>query len=654
MANLFGSGVSGLLASQRAIATTGHNISNVNTEGYSRQQVETSTRIAQPSGAGYLGSGVKVDNVRRMYDQFVTEQVRTHTSQDGYLNKFHDLASQVDNLLADPDAGLDPAVQQFFNSLNGLADNPSSTSARQVVLSEAESLTERFHSVDGRLASLEESANSRLENIVGEINAIADSIAEVNKNIGLARDLAGGSPPNDLLDQRDELLRKLSEYVPVSTVEQEDGAVNVFVGNGQTLVLNDDAQGLGIARSAYDNSRYEVTAGRSGDGPVISKQLKGGEIAGVLDFRSEVLDPTRNKLGRIAAGLAQSMNDQHKLGMDLNNELGEEFFSLNGLGEFSTTGTYRYEVNANQAELEFRIDDASQLTASDYRVEYDGSDYEVTRLSDHTVVDVTESGGVYTTEDGFSFQVGSGSPVAGDRFLITPTREGSKSIERAVDSVKSIAAALPIRGEMDAGNLGGAELNSLEVGAGTELPTVFNEGPITLAFDEGNDRFNVATGSGPSGTLPYDPSTQSSADFDLGSALGADYDDIKFRISGTPLDGDTFTIEKNNDAVSDNRNALKLAELQETGVLENETTTFQASYGQMVSEVGTRTHQLDINSESQKTLLKQAVATREGISGVNLDEEAADLTRYQQAYQASAQVISAAQSMFDTLLSAVR
>ncbi|HKJ75415.1 MAG TPA: flagellar hook-associated protein FlgK [Alphaproteobacteria bacterium] len=657
MADLFGSGVSGLLAYQRAIATTGHNISNVNTDGYSRQQVEMSTRIPQPSGAGYIGSGVKVDNVRRMYDQFVTEQVQNHTSQDGYLNKFYDLASQVDNLLADPDAGLDPAVQDFFNSINGLADNPSSTSARQVVLSQAESLTERFHSVDGRLASLEDSANTRLENIVGEINALADSIAEVNKNIGLARDLAGGSPPNDLLDQRDELLRRLSEYVPVSTVEQEDGAVNVFVGNGQTLVLNDDAQGLGTTRNAFDASRLEITAGRSGDGPVISDQLKGGEIAGVLDFRSEVLDPTRNKLGRIAVGIAQSMNDQHQLGMDLNNELGDDFFTVAGLS--TPSRALDHSANDGSTTVTYQVNDASSLTESDYRLEYlGGNQYELTRLSDSTVLDTFTLGGggypdTYTSSEGFTITADS-APQTRDRFLIQPTRTGAEDIEPAVDNVKDIAAALPIRGEKDVGNLGNAELGNLAVGAGTDLPTVFAEGPVTLTFDAAANEFDVTTASGPSGTLAYDPSTVSSADFDLGTALGADYADIGLTISGTPLDGDTFTISKNADAVSDNRNALELAGLQETGILENQSTTFQSAYGQMVSEVGTRTHQLDINSEAQKTLLKQAEATREGISGVNLDEEAANLSRFQQAYQASAQVINAAQSMFDTLLNAVR
>lgn len=654
MADLLNTAVSGLLAFQRTLATTGHNISNVNTPGYSRQQVDLVTRIPQLTGSGYLGSGVNATGVQRVYDQFATEQVRAHTSDGSRMDTYYKLASQVDDLLADPDAGLAPTLQNFFDATQGLADNPSSVPARQVLLSEGDSLVERFHSIDNRLTSLRDANNDKLTSLVNEINSYADSIAKINKNIRTAQDLAGGDPPNDLLDQRDELLRQLAERVSVKTVEQNDGAMNVFIGNGQPLVVGTNAQKLEIAKNEYDGQRYEVaTASGSGAGTIVSNYLTGGSIGGVLQFRDEVLDPTRNALGRVAVGLAKSYNDQHKLGLDLNDNPGKKFFSLAGLEGTSITALPDTN-NTGTADVTFSIEDATELTTSDYTLKYDGGTWNLYDV-DGTLTPMSGSGTSADpfVVDGLSIEVGGGAPVNGDSFSIRPTREAAGDIGVAIANPNDIAAASALRAESPTSpaNQGSASVGNVSVSNTDVLPL---SGEVTITYASASSSFNASVTPGGwtvTSPLAYDAATNL---WTTTVSDGSNTTDVSFELSGTPADGDSFVISNNTGAVADNGNAIALGQLQTKKVLEGESADFQGSYAQMVSDVGSKTHQLDINSKAQKTLLDQAVKNRESISGVNLDEEAANLVKFQQAYQANAQVINAAKALFDTLLDAVR
>jgi flagellar hook-associated protein 1 FlgK len=666
MADFLSVGISGLLAAQTALATTAHNVSNLNTPGYSRQRADLATRVPQPTGSGFLGNGVNVVNVRRVYDQFATEQVRSHTAQNSRLAAYYDLASQVDNLLADPDAGLAPALQNFFDASQGVADNPSSIPARQVFISEANALVERFGTIDQRLTSLRDSVGTRLQNLVTQINSLAQSLGKVNRDITMAGGNVTGQPPNDLLDRRDELLRELSELVPVTTLEQDDGAINVFIGNGQTLVIGSQARGISTMPNPYNSHRLEIAMGTDGKGPIISDFITGGELGGVLEFRRDILEPTENSLGRVALGIAEAMNEQHAQGLDLNNALGKQFFALRGLPG-NPKDALPASTNASTSTVAFTVTDTSALTTSDYTVStQDGVNFSVMRVSDGKAVGSFAFPGPSTPIDGLQFTIDA--PAApGDTFLVEPTRTAASDIKMLISNVKDIAAAAPLRGEQTVGNLGTGEITNPDVSSGTNLPAVLAAAEVTLRFDPnangpGNPGFVVEGGTAGAGNplgagvLAYDPAVDSNgASFDLGAALGvADYNGITFTVSGTPLSGDTFTVGKNNDASGDNRNALKIAGLQDAALLDGGTTNLQTAYGQLVSGVGAQTHQLDVNSRAQQTILDQAIQAREEIAGVNMDEEAANLIRFQQSYQAAAQVIRAADTMFQTVLDAVR
>jgi flagellar hook-associated protein 1 FlgK len=640
MSDFLSTGTSALLAYQTALTTTGHNIANVNTPGFSRQGADLATRIPQLTGSGFIGSGVNVVGVRRMYDQFAVDQVRMHTALSSRLDTYYNLSSQVDNLLADPDAGLSPVLQSFFDAMQGVADNPSSIPARQVLLSQANSLTERFHSVDERLTSLRDSVNTNLQQVVGQINSLAASIAEVNHNIVIAEAQSGGQTPNDLLDQRDELLRQLSELVPVTTTIQDDGAANVFIGNGQLLVIGGDSRELGTTRNAYNAFRLEVTDGPNGTGSIISSYLTGGKIGGVLDFRRDVLEPTENALGRVAAGVALAVNEQHALGLDLNNALGGDFFTVHGMAGDPITA-YPSMNNTSGAAVTFEFTNAAALQASDYRLTSDGTNYTLTRMSDNTVVGTFAPGAYPFTynaaTEGLSITVDSAAN-AGDGFQLEPTRSAARDIETAITDAKKIAAAGPLRSSGNTGNLGTATVTmptTLDITDANFFTTV------NIAFQTNAGVMQYTTDGGGTWT-----------NYTAGANI--DVNGWRVQISGTPLDGDTFTVQRNNNATVDNRNALALAGLQDVGVLMGGSTTLQTGYAQLVSDVGARTHQLEINSTAQKTILEQATKTRDAVSGVNLDEEAANLVRFQQAYQASAQLINTANTLFQTLIEAVR
>lgn len=657
MADLLNIGTSGLLAFQNALTTTSHNISNVNTDGYSRQRVELDTRFPERTGAGFFGTGVDTTSVQRITDKFLTQQVRVQTSQSSRLDTFYELSSRVDNVLANPDAGLAPSLQEFFDAVHGVADNPTSQAARQVLISNAESLVDRFHSVYDRLFALHREVNTKLEGAVGEVNMLAKGIADLNKQIIQEQGKAGGQPANDLLDQRDELLRRLSEQVSVTTVAQDDGAINVFVGTGQTLVIGGTANKLAIIANNYDQSTYEIAitaanaSSTSPAGPNVTRLLTGGVIGGLVGFRDQVLTPAENSLGRIAITLEQTFNEQHKLGLDLQGAQGLDFFNF--IGDTANALVVPSSANLGTATGSFVISDLQQLTTSDYLLQTpDGSNFNLVRRSDNTVVGSFAGPGTYNAaSEGLTITIGAGA-VAGDTFEIRPTRSGGNDIQQLIFDTNRIAASAPLRIDTTLANFGtGTMTQPLADTTSTGLSALLAAGDITMVYDQTAKVFNLS--GAVSGSFAYDPATTTSVSVDLG-AFNAAYSGVTFDVSGVPLQGDSFTLTDNVGGVGDNGNALQLAALDTQRLLNNGTTTMQAAYGQLVSDVGSRTHQAETAATAQQVVLRGAEEAKQAVSGVNLDEEAANLIKYQQAYQAAAQTIAVAQTLFQSLLDAVR
>ena len=594
---ILGTAVSGLMAFQRSLDTTSHNIANVNTEGYSRQQVELATRPEQFTGAGFLGQGVGISNISRSYDQFISNQLRFSTSAFGDVDHYHQLATQVDAMMADPSTGMAPAIKNFFNSVNDVSDDPSSIPARQAMLSEAENLTQRFSSMNARFEQLRSQVNNDVGVMVDNINSYANSIAGLN--VKIAADISrstGLQEPNDLLDQRDVLLNKLAELVDISVLPQQNGMVSVFIGQGQSLVLDANASELSAVPSALDPSRLGISINATGGTQDITSYISGGALAGTLRFRDEILDPSQQKLGQVAAGLAMEFNALHETGYDLDGKPGAALFGFSG----AEVPVAANPANTGNAVVTARFQDpngvpdaAKNLDFSDFKLAYDGANYTLTRVRDNQVINLTAvetavGSNVYnltfgTSSDpsitalpGFEITVdlNGGAINAGDQFLTRPTYGAAQKIGVNTDDPRKIAAA-----------------TNIEV----------------------------------------DPAT------------------------GSPvLDGSGNPVIINGPMPGDNRNALLLAGLENKLGLLGGNATFQDAYGQIVSGVGTLTRSAELSASAQEALLNQAKESRENLAGVNLDEEAANLIKFQQSYQAAAQLISVTNSLFDTLMGAVR
>lgn len=631
--NIFGIGVSALNAAQVGLATTEHNIANANTAGYSRQVIVSAAREAYSVGSGFIGQGVDVSTIKRVYDDFLSGQIIGEQGQAAYLGSYYTQIQQINNMLSDPNAGMAPALQDFFSAVNGVSNAPESAAARQAMLSSAQSLASRFQSMNKRLTDIGDSINGQISASVTSINSYAQQIAAFNHNVVVAQAAANGRPANDLLDQRDQLIAQLSQEINVAVVKQDDGSLNVSIGNGQMLVVGEQAYGLQAARSLSDPTRLEVAGGTAG-GAVIRLQqdaFRGGKLGGLVAFRSQSLDTAQNTLGLVAMGVAGTFNQQHQLGQDLYGALGGNFFVQ------PVPVVSNYTNATGTAVIGAAVSSYAALTGSDYSLKYNGAaGYTLTRLSDNTV---TNYAALPQTVDGLTIGVASGLPDAGDSFLIRPTANGAATIAVAITDPSRIAAAAPIRTNAALTNIGTGKASLGTVNPPPPVNANLQQ-PVSIAFNTPPTTFNVTgVGTGNPVNVPY--------------TAGSDitYNGWTIQISGTPAANDTFTVVSNTNAPADNRNALLLAGLQNQKTLAGGTLSYQGEYSQLVSMVGNKTRELQVSSAAQDTLLAQTVQAQQAVSGVNLDEEAANLMRYQRAYQAAGKAMQIANSLFDTLLS---
>lgn len=626
MSNLLNNSVSGLLAAQRRLDTTGHNISNANVDGYSRQRVEQGTRPPQEMGNAFQGRGTQVNGIERIYDDFLGEQLRSATAEFEKLDALEGLSSRVDNVLADPDAGLTPKIRDFFDAVEDVKNDPGATSARQVLVSEADALVNRFETLDLRMADLADEANTRIRDKVSEVNSLTGSIAELNQDIALAK--GSGNTPNDLLDSRDQKLQELSEIVRIDRDVQDDGSVNVFTRDGTNLVLGTDNTDLEVRENDFDPGRLEVVESGGPETGDISDSFQAGELGGILEFRDEVLDPTRNELGKIAHGLNENVNALHREGIDLDGELGGDFFSIGDPDARASRG------NEGDAQLLAEVTDSEELTGGDYRLRFDGGDWDIVRADTGEEVDFDGDGTAADpfTFDGLSVEV-DGTPEDEDEFLLQPTRNGARTLETEIDDSREIAAAAPIMANADADNLGTGEITPGEV---IDIDDPDLQETVEIEFTD-DDEFEI-DGT----TFAYEP----------GEPI--EQNGWRVEITGSPEAGDVFTVEANSDADGDNRNITRLGELASERILDGGNSTLQDAVGGMVSDVATRTSEAQTNRDAQQSVRDQARESLESVSGVNLDEEAANLVRDQQAFQASAQAIQVADTVFESLIGAVR
>lgn len=643
--SLFNIGVSGLNAAQAALVTTSHNIANADTPGFHRQATLQGTQDPQKTGAGFFGKGVTVETVLRSYSRFLDGAVLTAQTQQSYLTTFNDQISQIDNLLGDPTTGLSPALQSFFSSVQDVASNPASVPSRQALLSQGEALVSRFQTFYARLNDLRTGVNQQLTDTVAQINSTAQDIANLNLEISKTQ-ADPTQPPNDLLDKRDKLIADLNKLVRVSTLPQSDGTVNVFIGNGQSLVLGQQAFTLSAGPSPADPANYSISYLNNGSTiPIGQSTLQGGSLGALLDFRGSLSD-AENGLGRIAMVLAQTFNDQHHLGMDLNGALGGDFFNVPAAQVVANT------QNAGNAVITATDSNVGALTTSDYRLTFAAGNWTLTRLSDNTQ---TAIAGFPQTADGVTFDLTSGAPANGDSYLIQPTLNGARDIDVVLSDPTKVAAAAPVRTAAATANTGSATISAGVVTDTTNASFTTTAGaltpPILIQFTTPTT-YSVFNNTNPAAPvlleagIAYNPAAQNSV-FPTPGALDYGY---RIQLTGVAAAGDSFTAAYNTNGVADNRNALLLASLQTTNTVANGTASYQSAYSQIVSSVGNQTREIQTQSDAQDAVVKQTTDAQQSLSGVNLDEEAANLIRFQQAYQANAKVLSIASQLFDTIL----
>ncbi|MCB1671536.1 MAG: flagellar hook-associated protein FlgK [Gammaproteobacteria bacterium] len=643
MVDVLKMGASSLLNLQRAITTTGNNIANVNTEGYSKQTVHFGTTPTQDLGFGFVGTGSTITGIERSTNDFLTSQVQEFTASTSRYQTFLDYSSRLDNMLANSNTSISSSMQRFFGAFADVAANPSMLPERQALLGEAGNLADRIQSFYNSIQSLNDEINSELRVTVSDINSIADSISVLNRQIVKASASGTGPAPNDLLDQRDRLVKALSERIAVSTVRQENGSVNVFIGKGQSLVVGEEVTHLKLSPNSLDARLLEVGIEGLAGGGGSERFVTGGKLQGLLDFRNRVLLPAESQLGLVALGLGESINAQHRAGMDLNGDPGTNLFRPVNVSVAPAAS------NSGSTVPTVTLGDATEVRPSNYELNYDGSSWHLIRVSDNTSV----SGSGPLVLDGISVDVSSGTAVAGDRFVFNPARSAASEFDLVVSDPRRIAAAAPVGAVTTAANAGSAQLTGLAVDPSV-TPGLPLATPVTLTFDAdalgaGVPGFIVSGGPGGISPLAYDPVTESTGkDLVLGTT------GIDFSINGIPQDGDTFVISNNNGATGDNRNALLIGALQGQPLTNGKADTLQEQYASMVAQVGIATNQGSNSLDLETSLLQQAESYKDSVSGVNLDEEAANLLRYQQAYQASAQLVKIADELFQTLINSFR
>ena len=672
MASLINIGMSGLNASQGALATVGNNIANANTSGYSRQQIVQGSAGSQQVGGVFIGTGTTLADVRRVYNSYLDAQLQTTTSLNGDAQAYLDQIGTVDKLLSDKNTGVSAALSSFFSSLQTAAAAPGDVSARQLLLTSAQTLSNRFNSISTQLNQQNEGINSQLDTLTSMVNQHTATIASLNKQIAQAT--TAGNTPNNLLDARNEAVRSLNELVGV-TVQEHDNVYDITLGTGQSLVQGSTSNTISAVPGKVDKSQYSIQVNFQQSSSDVTSVISGGKIGGLLRYRDDVLAPAMNDLGRTAIVVADAINQQLGQGLDANGEFGSSLFNSINSATAISQRSQAATGNIGAGNFNVSIADSGALTAYDYQVTFtSATEYSVKRS------DGTDMGAFATTDtpakviDGFTLDLKGGPMTAGDAFKVSPTRSGAGNIGVQMSDANKLAFAGPLvagagGSNTGTGAVGGLNLTvPLDIYSGTNLgqSQVEDAMPLRIVFDGVNDAgahtYRVLNEKGEKiSDGSYVPGQDNAVKIKVPVAnADGSTSDVSFdaTISGSPGKGDSFDIKFNKDGKADNRNANELLGLQTkatVGVGKDGTggVSMATSYSQLVSKVGGKASQAAVDGTANGAALSYAKEVRNSVSQVNLDEEASNLVKFQQYYTASSQIIKAAQATFSTLINSL-
>ena len=644
---LMGIGTRAMFANYAALQTTGNNIANANTQGYSRQQVELSTAKGQYTGAGFFGQGVNVTTVTRSYDRFLTAQAASTNSIASADTARNEQLTQLENVFPLGEKGLGYAAGQLLNAFVDVANNPQDSASRQVVLTRAQEMSTRFANAGAQLNTLQIGVTQDVRSAVATLNSQAQQLADLNKQISALN--GTGQPPNDLLDQRDQLISDISSQINVTTIQADDGSIGLFIGGGQSLVLGSTANTLKASPDDYDPAKVKIALTEGGvDRPVLSQSITGGSIAGLLRFQNEDLSAARNLLGQMAVAISGAVNQQQSLGLDGGQpaSAGAPIFSV------GAPRTLPAKANTGDASFGLTVTDSTHVQASDYELRFDGTSYSMTRLSDNTQVASGLSAAdlaIGVQVDGLTLQLNAGTSASGDRYLLQGVATASAEMKTVLANPKGLAAASMVTSSFAVTNTGTATAASLGV-----VDSTAYDPALTARFT-----FNTDTGD-----YSYDMLDASNAIVSSGTGTWMAGQPIavngfELQLSGVPRSGDIVSVAPTASPASNNGNALNFVALANSAFVGVETLangtvipgkTITDAYATTVSDIGVRVQSAKSAAGISSSAAATAETTRANKAGVNLDEEAARLIQFQQSYQAAAKMLQVAQSVFDTLL----
>lgn len=631
-------GTQALNANLLALQTIGNNIANVNTVGYSRQQAIQETVPGQYTGAGYVGKGVEVKTIQRLYDAFLTRQATLAQSTQYADQTRSDYLVQLGNIFQGGTDGIGQSINDMLNSFSDVASAPTDLTTRTVALTRIDETSRRMRAASQSLDDLQSGIDQALNDKINSVNTLAQNIADVNQQI--AKVQGNGQPPNDLLDKRDQLIRNLNQYVQTTQIPADDGSVSVYIGGSQTLVLGTSASKLSLGKNDFGDTlqhKLVITSTAGANVTMDENMLGGGEISGLIRFENTDLVEGRNLLGRLTTAVTTAMNAQSKLGLDLNGNVGGNLFTPVSVDNVLQP-VAPAKLNTGTADIHVGITDSTKLVASDYEVNFTSATAgSITRKSDGTITSF-DLATPPVEFDGLNLTNLGGGAAAGDRFYLKPFSTAANNVTREFSTPSALAVASPIVGQMGTNNNGSLQLSSLTAGVNPPVNV-----PVTITFTSGS----TYTRSDVAGTFTYtsgQPITE-----------GGTPNQWTLTLQGSPQNGDTFTVQDikatSLDLKLNGGNATAIMNLRDVATFDGAAMT--DGYAGLIAQIGIRAQNANYTATVSTNIATNAEAARTGVSGVNLDEEAAKLLQYQQAYQASAKMIQVAQTIFDALIQTV-
>jgi flagellar hook-associated protein 1 FlgK len=661
--NLYQTGVSGLLAAQQHLATTGHNISNVNTDGYNVQRAEQNSASGSWQGGNYIGSGVYIENITRVFNNFSYHELLQTQNKASYSDRLGGQLDQLDQTMSTYGTQISESVESFYLALHSIADKPDDISLRKIALTQANTITSNFHDLQDSMTQMTNSTNDELSKIADRISVIAVDISELNSQL-----LSGGNSltgqNNDVLDQRDRLVTELNGLVKVSTIEDSSGVMTVLIGEGQTLVAGITPFTMSVKLGDPDRQKSELALGTKNAQISLSGAFLGGQAGALVDFRDNQLKQASAELDLLAAGLSDTLNQAQKSGLDLNGLQGADIFEDLNNSKLQQGRVLAYADNTGNLNAQVTITDVSQLSTDEYDITYDGANYQLTNLTSNVTTSLGPAGaGTYTISAGIQFEETGGAPNANDKFLIRPLQNSTGGFKVTLSDPQAIAASSPVKVTANENNVSPGEviIRSVTDPVAARANVSVTNPSVTVDVYEsapGVFDYRVFDSSNP----PPAPAIASGSYFSGGSAVidlpplpsaPAYQIEIKGDLSGLGPDAREQFVLDDAFGAGNGNNILEMADTQNQNILKDNKQTFAQVLSSNVSTVGSEAASIESQKLTAFAMAEQATNRHQSLSGVNLDEEAANMLRFQKAYQASAKIISVANTIFDTILAAV-